>query len=76
MSQSPLATIHRPAISSVLLVIALITGVSVAFAADGCPNSSSEISTDRPDVTNSSRVVPYGSFQAENGVDWTVRQGV
>jgi hypothetical protein len=47
----------------------------VAFAADGCPNSSPEISTDRPDVTNSSRVVPYGSLQVENGVDWTVRQG-
>jgi hypothetical protein len=75
MSQAPLATIRRSAISGVLLVIALITGASVAFAADGCPSSSSEISTDRPDVTNSSRVVPYGSLQAENGVDWTVRQG-
>src|ERR1700731_1298669 len=58
-----------------LIVIALISGASVAFADDGCPNSSSEISTDRPDVTNSSRVVPYGSLQVENGVDWTVRQG-
>ena len=49
-------------------------GASVIFAADVCPNSASEISTDRPDVTNSSRVVPYGSLQIENGVDWTVRQ--
>jgi Putative MetA-pathway of phenol degradation len=40
-----------------------------------CPTSASEISTDRPDVTNSSRVVPYGTLQAENGIDWTVRQG-
>jgi hypothetical protein len=31
--------------------------------------------SDRPDVTNSSLVVPFGSFQAENGVDWTVRHG-
>ena len=75
MSRTPLAKIRRCAISGVLFVTALIAGASVAFAADDCPNSSSEISTDRPDVTNSSRVVPYGSLQAENGVDWTVRQG-
>jgi hypothetical protein len=75
MSQTPLARIRRAAISSVVLVIALTTGASAALAIDGCPNSSSQISTDRPDVTNSSRVVPYGSLQAENGVDWTVRQG-
>jgi hypothetical protein len=53
----------------------LIAGASRAFAADGCPTGASEISTDRPDVTYSSRVVPYGSLQAENGVDWTVCQG-
>jgi hypothetical protein len=63
------------AISGILVVAALIAGASGTFAADGCPTSASEISTDRPDVTNSSRVVPYGSLQAENGVDWTVRQG-
>jgi hypothetical protein len=51
-----------------------MTNASVAFAADGCPSSADEISTDRPDVTNSSRVVPYGSLQAENGVDWTSRE--
>jgi hypothetical protein len=28
----------------------------------------------RLDVTNSSRVVSYGSLQAENGASWTVRQ--
>jgi Putative MetA-pathway of phenol degradation len=39
------------------------------MAADGCPGSSSEIATDRPDVTNSSLVVPVGSLQSENGVD-------
>lgn len=75
MSQAPLATIRRSAISGILFVAVLSAGASVAFAADPCPNSASEISTDRPDVTNSSRVVPYGSLQAENGVDWTVRQG-
>ncbi len=46
---------------------AFATGVSL-FAADACPNNTSEISTDRPDVTNSSVVVPYGSLEVENGV--------
>jgi hypothetical protein len=73
MSQAPLATIQRSAISGFLLVAVLIAGALGATASDGCPNSTSEISTDRPDVTNSSRVAPYGSLQAENGV--TVRQG-
>ena len=70
-----LAKSGRFAISGILFVAALISGRSGTFAADGCPTSASEISTDRPDVTNSSRVVPYGSLQAENGVDWSVHQG-
>jgi hypothetical protein len=74
MSQAALAKSCRSAISGILFAVVLIVGASSAFAADGCPTSASEISTDRPDVTNSSRVVPYGSLQAENGVDWTVRQ--
>jgi len=40
-----------------------------------CPTSSDSINTDRPGVTNSSVVVPYGSFQAENGIDWNVNGG-
>jgi hypothetical protein len=75
MSQRRFARILRFAISSVLVFTGLITSAATAFAADGCPTSAAEISTDRPDVTNSSRVVPHGSLQAENGVDWTVRQG-
>jgi len=76
MSQASLATICRSAFSTVLLAIAVTTlPASPTFSADGCPISASEIFTDRPDVTNSSRVVPYGSLQAENGVDWTIRQG-
>jgi hypothetical protein len=46
-----------------------------ARAADPCPTSVDEIATDRPDVTNSSLVVPYGNLQAENGVDWAVMNG-
>ena len=64
----------RYSITVVLFGVVLISGASVVFGADGCPTSASEISTDRPDVTNSSRVVPYGSLQVENGVDWTNRQ--
>jgi len=75
MSQAQPAKSRLFAISGILFVAALIAGTSGTFAADGCPTSASEISTDRPDVTNSSRVVPYGSLQAENGVAWTVRQG-
>ena len=35
--------------------------------ADACPTAKDEIVTDRPDVTNSSLVVPTGSLQSENG---------
>lgn len=74
MSQAPLVTIRHCAIASILFAASLIVGASVAFAAEGCPTSASEISTDRPDVTNSSRVVPYGSLQMENGVNSITHQ--
>jgi hypothetical protein len=38
-------------------------------AAADCPDAAQPIATDRPDVTNSSLVVPRGSLQAENGVN-------
>lgn len=38
-------------------------------AAGECLSPQSEIATDRPDVTNSSLVVPAGSIQIENGVN-------
>ena len=62
------------AIWSALLVFALLTTATVA-GAEECPTNADQIATDRPDTTNSSLVVPYGSLQAENGVDWTVRHG-
>ena len=40
-----------------------------AARASECPSSQSEIATDRPDVTNSSLVVPAGSLQSENGIN-------
>ena len=39
-----------------------------------CGNGETDIATDRPDVTNSSLVVPHGSVQVENGINWTSRQ--
>jgi len=42
-----------------------------AASADQCPARESPIVTDRPDVTNSSLVVPEGSFQSENGINFT-----
>jgi hypothetical protein len=53
------------------LAVALVW-FDVAQASE-CPSSQSEIATDRPDVTNSSLVVPPGSLQSENGVN-TSRQ--
>ena len=48
---------------------------SVEARADSCPTAKDEIATDRPDVTNSSLVIPVGSFQSENGVDFRVQNG-
>jgi len=42
-----------------------------AGLAEGCPDASQDIVTDRPGVTNSSVVVPTGSLQMENGMTWT-----
>jgi Putative MetA-pathway of phenol degradation len=43
--------------------------------AESCPTAKDDIATDRPDVTNSSLVVPTGSFQSENGVNLSSRDG-
>jgi outer membrane putative beta-barrel porin/alpha-amylase len=51
-----------------------VLGASTAWA-DQCPEKESPIATDRPDVTNSSLVVPQGSFQNENGINFSQRNG-
>jgi len=63
--------------SALCCVVLLAAPLNPANAGviDPCPTDADEIATDRPDVTNSSLVVPLGSFQAENGIDWTVRHG-
>jgi outer membrane putative beta-barrel porin/alpha-amylase len=54
--------------------VALLVSPRGAWASD-CPGRTDVIETDRPDTTNSSLVVPHGSLQVENGVNWAVRQG-
>jgi len=54
------------------VALALLLVLMPRLAAAGeCPSPSSEIATDRPDVTNSSQVVPLGSLQGENGINST-----
>jgi outer membrane putative beta-barrel porin/alpha-amylase len=38
-------------------------------------SSTSEIVTDRPDITESSVVIPVGSLQVENGITWSADHG-
>ncbi len=60
--------------AGVLIFAALATWVgSAERAAAGCPTAADAIATDRPDVTNSSLVVPRGSLQVENGVNLSGR---
>lgn len=48
---------------------------SVAAAAEECTQPSNPIETDRPDNTNSSIVLPVGSFQDENGINVSRQNG-
>ena len=57
------------------LVSAYVVLGTVSARADSCPTAKDEIATDRPDVTNSSLVVPIGSFQSENGVNFSTQDG-
>ena len=63
------------------ILCALLTGAVIVLTtaearaeAEKCPRPEDEIATDRPDVTNSSVVVPFGSFQSENGINLGARQ--
>ena len=60
----------QASVQSVLIVLLtlLIYHSTFTAKADSCPGIGDEIATDRPDVTNSSIVVPAGSLQIENGV--------
>jgi hypothetical protein len=53
----------------------LVLHTTIPAKADTCPSIKDEIVTDRPDVTNSSIVIPAGSLQIENGVNLSARDG-
>jgi hypothetical protein len=58
-----------------LIALTATIGLSTdALAAGDCPTAVDEIATDRPDITNSSLVVPDGSLQIENGINLTKGQ--
>jgi hypothetical protein len=57
----------------ICLLAALALLGAVEARADACPTAKDELATDRPDVTNSSLVVPTGSFQSENGINLSGR---
>jgi len=61
--------------SAALIGLSLPVLSASAAPADQCPQKESPIATDRPDVTNSSLVIPQGSFQNENGINFTQRDG-
>jgi Putative MetA-pathway of phenol degradation len=72
----PLRDIPWPRLrQSALAILSLFATTNQPRAAHAgeCPTSASEIATDRPDVTNSSLVVPVGSLQNENGINTTGR---
>jgi hypothetical protein len=53
------------------VLMTLLICVNAPVYAENCPKPSDPIETDRPDITNSSRVVPAGSLQFENGINIT-----
>jgi hypothetical protein len=64
--------LSRACALAIFAVVAALGAPATAHAGE-CPSSTSEIATDRPDVTNSSQVVPVGSLQSENGLNTTGR---
>ena len=65
----------RRTLQTIMLLSAFAVLSTVDARADGCPTAEDEIDTDRPDVTNSSIVVPVGSFQSENGMNFRSEDG-
>src|SRR5216684_672276 len=66
--------VHRRTLQICLLSAFAVLG-AVDAQAEGCPTATDQIATDRPDVTNSSIVVPVGSLQSENGINVSTRDG-
>jgi hypothetical protein len=75
MSKNASVSVARVCTAFVLAIDALSAGITTSVAAVDCPSGATDIATDRPDVTNSSMVVPQGTLQMESGVNWTARPG-
>jgi hypothetical protein len=75
MSKTASGSVPLIWIAFVLAIGAFWPGIAKSMAAEDCPSAATDIATDRPDVTNSSVVVPHGSLQSESGVNWTARHG-
>jgi hypothetical protein len=60
---------RRGSVVFIRVLILILCGGVVPATAGECPQASSDITTDRPSITNSSTVVPAGSLQSENGVN-------
>jgi hypothetical protein len=59
------------AVAGLVTLLAGFLPTQHSLAAGSCTDTSGEIAVDRPDVTNSSLVVPEGSLQVENGLNLT-----
>ena len=60
---------------AIILAMLIVYHSTISAKADSCPSIKDEITTDRPDVTNSSVVILPGSLQIENGVNFSTRDG-
>ncbi len=58
-----------------MLLAFVLVGLAASHGQEQPGSSNTPIATDRPAVTNSSVVVPVGSFQAENGFNVSNNQG-
>jgi hypothetical protein len=65
----------KPKVAATICVIALGAASVLAQNVQPTAPDNSEIVTDRPDVTESSIVVPVASLQFENGFTWTTDHG-
>jgi hypothetical protein len=68
----------KKAIPAAPLLLVIVVSIVRAFplsAQGSTVGKESEITTDRPDVTEASTVIPVGSLQIENGLTWTSDHG-
>ena len=67
-------SVRQPVCKTLVGLASIILFGTGSARAGSCPGPEDEIATDRPDVTNSSIVVPVGSLQNENGANFSTRE--